>query len=210
VDGVPATLGMTADPGRQTITVDGRPLTLEVKEYWLLNKPAGVVSSVGDTHGRRTVVECVPTSARVFPVGRLDLGTTGLLLLTNDGDLAERLTHPRYGIEKEYRVRVEGRVGAAELSRLRQGIELEEGVTAEAQVEILTGTEEETELRLVLHQGWNRQVRRMLEATGHPVVTLHRSRLDGISDRGLRVGETRRLKDSELARLRSAVSLETE
>ena len=132
IDGVTAQLGASVDPETQLVAVDGRPVTAEVKEYWLLNKPAGVLSAATDARGRRTVVDCVPSRARVFPVGRLDLDSTGLLLLTNDGDLAGRLLHPRFHVEKEYQVRVRGVVGKEALEALRRGVLLEDGPTAPA------------------------------------------------------------------------------
>jgi 23S rRNA pseudouridine2605 synthase len=207
VDGVVATLGASADPETQVIAVDGRPIAAEVKEYWLLNKPAGVLSAVTDARGRRTVTDCVPTRARVFPVGRLDLDSTGLVLLTNDGDLAGRLLHPRFHIEKEYHVRVRGVVSKDAVDALRRGVVLEDGLTAPAAVETLEitrpdGGSPQTSLRIVVHEGRKRQVRRMLEAVGHRVVALHRTRFDGLTDEGLLPGQARKLSVEELERLR--------
>lgn len=201
VDGQVATIGTVVDPDRQSIAVDGRPITAEVKEYWLLNKPAGVVSTASDPQGRRTVVDCVPTGTRIFPVGRLDRDTTGLLVLTNDGDLTHRLLHPRFGVEKEYRAWVQGRLPEAALERLRRGVQLEDGPTAPARAEVVGRTDEETELVLVIHEGRKRQVRRMLDAVGHPVLHLHRCRVDGLTERGLAIGQARRLTPAEVARL---------
>lgn len=207
VDGVTAELGASADPDSQIISVDGRPITAEVKEYWLLNKPAGVLSAVTDARGRRTVTDCVPTRARVFPVGRLDLDSTGLVLITNDGDLAGRLLHPRFHVEKEYQVRVRGVVGKEALAALRRGVVLEDGPTAPAGVDMLeitrpAGGGPQTSLKIVVHEGRKRQIRRMLEAVGHRVVALHRTRFDGLTDAGLLPGQARRLSDAELERLR--------
>ena len=207
VDGVVAQLGASADPDTQVIAVDGRPIAAEAKEYWLLNKPAGVLSAVTDARGRRTVSDCVPTRARVFPVGRLDLDSTGLVLLTNDGDLAGRLLHPRFHVEKEYQVRVRGVVSKDAVEALRRGVVLEDGLTAPAAVEVLEitrpdGGGPQTSLRVVVHEGRKRQVRRMLEAVGHRVVALHRARFDGLTDAGLLPGQARRLSDDELERLR--------
>ena len=207
VDGVVAQLGASADPDTQVIAVDGRPIAAEAKEYWLLNKPAGVLSAVTDARGRRTVSDCVPTRARVFPVGRLDLDSTGLVLLTNDGDLAGRLLHPRFHVEKEYQVRVRGVVSKDAVEALRRGVVLEDGLTAPAAVEVLEitrpdGGSPQTSLRVVVHEGRKRQVRRMLEAVGHRVVALHRARFDGLTDAGLLPGQARRLSDDELERLR--------
>ena len=207
IDGVVAQLGASADPDTQVIAVDGRPIAAEAKEYWLLNKPAGVLSAVTDARGRRTVSDCVPTRARVFPVGRLDLDSTGLVLLTNDGDLAGRLLHPRFHVEKEYQVRVRGVVSKDAVEALRRGVVLEDGLTAPAAVEVLEitrpdGGSPQTSLRVVVHEGRKRQVRRMLEAVGHRVVALHRARFDGLTDAGLLPGQARRLSDDELERLR--------
>lgn len=212
VDGMVAHLGESADPDTQIIAVDGRPITAEAREYWLLNKPAGVLSAVTDARGRRTVVDCLPTRARVFPVGRLDLASTGLLLLTNDGDLAGRLLHPRFHVEKEYEVQVRGMVGKEALESLRRGVMLEDGVTAPATIQVLEivrppRSGPQTVLRIVLHEGRKRQVRRMLETVGHRVVALHRRRFDGLTDAGLLAGEARRLSAAELQRLRKEAGL---
>ncbi len=212
VDGVTAELGASADPDIQLIAVDGRPIAAEPKEYWLLNKPAGVLSAATDARGRRTVVECVPTRARVFPVGRLDLDSTGLLLLTNDGDLAGRLLHPRFHVEKEYEVRVRGVVGKEALQALRRGVMLEDGLTAPAVVRVLEIIHPprggpQTSLSIVLHEGRKRQVRRMLETVGHRVVALHRTRFDGLTSAGLLPGQARRLSEAELAKLRKQAGL---
>ena len=197
VDGEVATIGSSVEPESQKILVDGRPVASETKEYWLLNKPAGVLSASVDARGRPTVVDCVPAGGRVFPVGRLDLDSTGLLLLTNDGELAARLLHPRYHVEKEYLVVVRGVVGAEALRPLRGGMLLEDGLTAAAVVEVLktdraAGTTSTT-LRVTIHEGRKRQVKRMMEAVGHRVLTLHRSRFAGLADAALPLGHARPL-----------------
>jgi len=207
VDGRVAELGSSVDPERQTILVDGAPIHQEALEYWLLNKPKGVVSTAKDPQGRRTVVDCVPTTARLFPVGRLDADTTGVLLLTNDGGLAYRLLHPSFGVEKEYGVVVKGGVTEASARRLARGIELEEGMTAPAQVEVTSANPARSELRVRIHEGRNRQIRRMLESVGHPVVELHRARFGSLSDDGLAIGAARPLEVTEVVRLRSLVHL---
>lgn len=211
IDGVTAQLGASVDPETQLVAVDGRPATAEVKEYWLLNKPAGVLSAATDARGRRTVVDCVPSRARVFPVGRLDLESTGLLLLTNDGDLAGRLLHPRFHVEKEYQVRVRGVVGKEALEALRRGVTLEDGPTAPATVRVVEivrppRSGPQTSLTIVLHEGRKRQIRRMLETVGHRVVSLHRTRFDGLTDAGLLPGQARRLSAGELQKLRQHAS----
>jgi len=212
IDGAPAELGVSVDPETQSVAVDGRPVTQEKKEYWLLNKPVGVLSAAADDRGRRTVVDCVPSRVRVFPVGRLDLNSSGLMLLTNDGELAARLLHPRYHVEKEYIVTVRGIVAEAALGRLRRGIHLEDGETAPASVEVIgqarpgraagaAGSGTSTTLCITIHEGRKRQIRRMLEAAGHRVVSLHRRRFAGLSDAGLEPGEARHLSPAELEEL---------
>ena len=183
---------------RDRVQVDGRDVALQPLAYLLLHKPAGVVTTARDPQGRRTVVELVPSEPRVVPVGRLDAGTTGALLLTNDGPLAHRLAHPRYGVEKVYEASVEGDPGDAALRRLRDGVELEDGRTAPARARRLGPGRVE----LTIHEGRNRQVRRMLEAVGHPVVRLHRSTYAGLTLEGLEPGAWRELSAAEVAALR--------
>jgi 23S rRNA pseudouridine2605 synthase len=211
VNGQTATLGATADPDADVVTLDGRDVAPQRKEYWLLNKPAGVLSAVVDSRGRPTVVEHVPTEARVYPVGRLDLNSTGLLLLTNDGELAERLLHPRYHVEKEYLVKVPGAVKESSLRDLRKGVALEEGMTSPASVTLLhgpsVGNGHMTTLAVVIHEGRKRQVRRMLEAVGHRVVALHRARFALLTDKGMALGQARRLSAQEIGALRRLAGL---
>ena len=166
------------------------------------SSPAGVVSTASDTHGRTTVVSLVPPEPRVFPVGRLDRETEGLLLLTNDGALTHRLTHPSFGVAKEYLAQVEGEPSSGDLRRLREGVELDDGPTAPAKVAALAPGL----LRIVIHEGRNRQVRRMCEAIGHPVVRLVRTRIGPITDPNLAPGEYRRLRDEEVRRLAAATT----
>ncbi len=207
VDGRKAELGASIDPDSQAVLVDGRRVTRQKKEYWLLNKPPGILSAAFDARGRPTVVECVPARARVFPVGRLDLNSSGLLILTNDGELAAQLLHPRYEVEKEYLVTVRGVVDGSSLEQLRHGVVLDDGKTAPATVELVssgrsrTGSTSST-LRVVIHEGRKRQVRRMLETVGHRVIALHRSRFDGLCDAGLALGQVRPLSPAEVQGLR--------
>ncbi len=201
VNGTAARLGQRVDTESDRVEVDG--VSVSVREglvYYLLNKPRGVVTTAADTHGRPTVIELVPLEPRVFSVGRLDADSEGLLLLTNDGELTHRLTHPSFGVEKEYLVEVEGEPGPAALRRLRHGIELEDGVTAPARV----GQVGPNALRITIHQGRNRQVRRMCAAIGHPVVRLVRTRVGPIADRSLKPGEWRPLTMSEVRGLAAA------
>jgi pseudouridine synthase len=190
----------TAVGGRDVVEVDGARVRLQRLAYVLLHKPAGVVTTASDPHGRPTVVELVPREPRVVPVGRLDADTTGALLLTNDGALAHRLAHPRYGVEKVYEVHVDGDPAAEALRRLAGGVQLEDGPTAPARVRRLGPGR----LELTLHEGRNRQVRRMLEAVGHRVRGLHRPRYAGLDVRGLAPGQWRELTPAEVGRLRAA------
>jgi pseudouridine synthase len=185
---------------RDRVEVDGLLVGLQQLTYRLLYKPAGVVTTASDPQGRKTVVDLVPAEPRVVPVGRLDADTTGALLLTNDGELAHRLAHPRYGVEKVYEATVAGAPSDAALDLLANGVELDDGRTAPARVARLAPDR----IELTLHEGRNRQVRRMLDAVGHPVQQLHRSRYAGLGLDGLEPGAWRDLSDDELAGLRSA------
>jgi 23S rRNA pseudouridine2605 synthase len=183
------------------VSVDGRAVAPEPREVHALNKPAGVVSTAHDTHGRRTVVDLVRSPRRLYPVGRLDAESTGLILLTNDGELADLLTHPRYGVEKVYRARVQPpRLSPRALQALRDGVELDDGPTAPARVrQVGPGV-----LEIALREGRKRQVRRMCESVGHRVVELERVAFGPLGLRGLQPGRSRRLKDAEVERLRRA------
>jgi len=184
---------------RDRVELDGRRVQPQPLAYVLLNKPAGVVTTARDPRGRPTVVELVLYPGRVVPVGRLDADTTGALLLTNDGQLAHRLAHPRYGVEKVYEAEVEGEPSDATLERLRQGVELEDGPTAPAKARRLAPSTVE----LTLHEGRKHQVKRMLAAVGHPVTRLHRSCYAGLSVDGLEPGAWRELDREERARLQA-------
>src|SRR5438046_2479507 len=179
------------------VELDGRPLEPQALAYVLLHKPAGVVTTARDPQGRPTVVGLVDHPARVVPVGRLDADTTGALLLTNDGPLAHRLAHPRYGVEKVYEAEVEGEPADEALERLRSGVELEDGLTAPAGVRRIGPSKVE----LTLHEGRKHQVKRMLAAVGHPVTRLHRSRYAGLALEGLEPGAWRELEPAEVAGL---------
>lgn len=204
VNGEVAILGRRVDPDNDLVEVDGAPIGVRPGlVYYLLNKPAGVVTTSKDTHGRPTVVELVPDEPRVFAVGRLDADTEGLLLLTNDGDLANRIAHPSHGVDKEYLAEVEGGpVTPGQLRQLRDGIELDDGMTAPARV----SQPEPGLLRLTIHEGRNRQVRRMCEAVGHPVTRLVRTRVGPLIDRSLAPGAWRELSAVERRSLTEAVA----
>ena len=198
VNGRPGQLNTFVEAGDR-VELDGRPLSPQRLAYVLLHKPAGVVTTARDPHGRPTVVGLVRHESRVVPVGRLDADTTGALLLTNDGELAHRLAHPRYEVEKVYVAMVDGRPGRDALRRLAQGIELEDGRTAPAQVRLL----DPTTVELKLHEGRKHQVKRMFEAVGHPVTRLHRSRYAGLEVESLRPGVWRELEPAEVEALRA-------
>ncbi|GIV19120.1 MAG: pseudouridine synthase [Armatimonadota bacterium] len=204
-------LGAQVDPHTDIIEVDGKRVQLpEQHTYILLHKPAGVVTTRRDAHAARTVMDLLQgVTAAVFPVGRLDADTTGALLLTDDGELAYRLTHPRYGVPKTYLVEVRGEVGEEALRRLREGLPLEDGMTAPAQVQKVRYLAERktTLLRLTIHEGRKRQVKRMCQAVGHPVVRLHRERFGVLTLRNLPVGAWRHLTEEEVAVLCRAVGL---
>jgi 23S rRNA pseudouridine2605 synthase len=202
VNGVPGELN-TVVGVRDIVEVDGRRVDAQALVYVLLHKPAGVVTTASDPHGRPTVVGLVEHEARVVPIGRLDADTTGALLLTNDGRLAHRLAHPRYGVPKTYEAEVEGTPDAAVLARLREGVDLDDGRTAPAEARLL-GPER---VELVLHEGRKRQVKRMLDAVGHPVRRLHRVRYAGLGVDGLEPGEWRELSAGELRELRELAGL---
>ena len=184
---------------KDEVSLDGQPLAKQRLAYVLLHKPAGAVTTASDPQGRRTVVELVQHASRVVPVGRLDADTTGALLLTNDGPLAHRLAHPRYGVEKTYVAEVEGDPDEAALRRLRDGVELEDGRTAPARVARLGPGR----IELVLHEGRKHQVKRMCAAVGHPVLRLQRSAYAGLTLAGLEPGAWRELEPHEVERLRT-------
>jgi 23S rRNA pseudouridine2605 synthase len=203
VNGIPARLGQRILVDVDKIQVDGVPVGVRPGQvYYLLNKPVGMIATAEDPQGRPTVVAEVPAEPRVYPVGRLDMDSEGLLLLTNDGDLTHRLTHPSFGVDKEYLVEVQGTPGRLALRTLREGVELDDGVTAPAKV----SQPQPGVLRIVIHEGRNRQIRRMCEAVGHPVRRLVRTRIGPIVDRTLAPGQWRELTRDEVHALEVAIS----
>jgi len=207
VNGEVAVLGRRVDTLVDVIAVDGVPIGARPDlVYYLVNKPRGVISTAHDPQGRSTVVDMVPQSPRVFPVGRLDSETEGLLLLTNDGDLTHFLTHPSKGVEKEYLVQLRGnpRLAEGQLKKLREGVELDDGPTAPAKV----SQRSDMTLSITIHEGRNRQVRRMCEAVGHEVERLVRTRIGPINDSKLRPGAWRELSLAERKALIEAMSAE--
>ena len=199
VNGEPGQLNTFVGRGDR-VQVDGQEMTAQRLAHVLLHKPAGTVTTARDPQGRPTVVELVDLPERVVPVGRLDADTTGALLLTNDGPLAHRLAHPRYGVEKVYEAEVDGEPDERDLELLREGVELDDGLTAPAQARLLGPST----IELTLHEGRKHQVKRMCEAVGHAVRRLHRSRYAGLSLEGLEPGQWRELEPSEVTRLRAS------
>lgn len=193
------------------VAVDGKVLAIAKKYTLLMNKPVGVLTTLSDPQGRPTIKNYLPDyGVQLKPVGRLDMDTEGLLLITNDGDLALRITHPRYGLEKEYQAVVEGIPDERALDKLRRGVYIEGGKTAPAKVEtvFVETRRETTSLRITIHEGKKRQVRLMCEAVGHPVIRLSRLRIGPYHVRGLRPGECKLLSQVEVAKLKKIVGLE--
>lgn len=205
-------LGTKVDPGRDEIVVDGQPLakTTEAPVYIILNKPAGALSTASDDRGRKTVVDLVEVPERVYPVGRLDLHSEGLILLTNDGELAERITHPRYHVEKEYLVLVTGKPSDWRLDRWRKGeVEVDGRPAAPAQVERLKLEKDNVWLKIILTEGRKRQIREVAQQLGHPVLRLERVRLGPIKLGNIKPGRWRHLTQKEIQSLMRAVGLTT-
>jgi 23S rRNA pseudouridine2605 synthase len=204
VNGEPGQLN-TVVGSHDRVAVDGEEVARQRLRYVLLHKPAGVLTTAHDPQRRPTVVEFVPDEPRVVPVGRLDADTTGVLLLTNDGELAHRLAHPRYGVDKTYVAEVEGDPDEVALQRLREGVELDDGQTAPARAARVGAGRVE----LVLHEGRKHQVKRMLAAVGHPVTRLHRSGYAGLTLKGVEPGAWRELEPAEVEQLREASARES-
>lgn len=204
-------MGVSIDPDADAVTVDGKLLELPRAQVFLFNKPKGVVTTLSDPHGRKAVKDFFPSSVvGLKPVGRLDMSTEGLLILTNDGELASRLTHPSWGIEKEYVAQVRDLPDERDLDRLRKGIWIEGGKTSPAHAEVVGFDERKgtATVTLVLHEGRKHQVRLMLEAVGHPVVNLRRVRIGNLIVKGLVSGQVRKLGLKEVQSLRKAVGLD--
>ena len=210
VNGETASLGRSVEPEQDRVELDGKPVQKEQRRtVILLYKPRGVVSTSSDTEGRRTVQDYFrEIPERLYNVGRLDLNSEGLLLMTNDGALANRLTHPRYGVEKTYYAVCDGRLTASEAAKLTNGIELEDGMTAPARVDAVRTTQRgDTSFLITIHEGRNRQIRRMLEAVGHRTLRLKRERFGPLSLGTLAPGEWRKLSDEEIKKLENALGL---
>lgn len=193
---------------RNRVEVDGTEVAPEQAEYHLVHKPLGVVSTAHDPEGRPKVIELVESAARLYPVGRLDVDSTGLVLLTNDGELANRLMHPRYEVPRTYRSLVTGTPSKRALQALRAGVDLEDGATHPARVSVVKSTGRESLVEITIHEGKNRMVRRMLEAVGYPVRTLERVAFGPVELGRLRIGDSRRLRPYEVDALRRAAGLD--
>ena len=208
VNGEPAIPGVSVDSADDRVCLDGHPVEPDEKVYIVLHKPEGVVTSAEDTHRRRTVIDCVRGArGRVFPVGRLDMDVSGTLLLTNDGELAYRMTHPKYQVDKEYLAWVKGVMSRETAKKLSRGVELDDGPTAPADVTVIKTSAHSALVRLVIHEGRNRQVKRMCADVGHPVRSLRRVSVASIRVHGLIPGEWRYLDPGEITGLRQGIGL---
>lgn len=206
VDSLPAFV----DPEKDTITVMGRKIRAVQKVYFLLNKPKGVICTNSDPQGRKKAIDIVRTRERIFCVGRLDIESTGIIILTNDSELANRLTHPRFGLAKTYVVNVKGKLGGEQIEKLKKGVWLAEGKTGRAAIKILKRSHKESLVEVTIREGLNRQVRRMFAKMGLPVRSLTRTRIGKINARGLGVGKFRELNNSEIAYLKKVTGSETQ
>lgn len=207
VDGRVAVLGDRADADLVDLRVDGIPVPVAPDRItYLIYKPVGVVSTADDPHGRRTVVDLVPATRRVYPVGRLDADSEGLLLVSNDGTLTQAVTHPSFGVTKTYTVMVRGRVSESTVRRLRSGVELDDGPARPLAVKLLDRRADESLVEMVMGEGRNREIRRMMAAVGHDVMRLVRTAIGPLADRRLKPGEWRALATDEVARLYAAAS----
>lgn len=209
VNGKIATIGMKADPEKDYIKLDGKLLTKPPqKVYLMMNKPKGVVTSLSDPEGRPTIKDFLKgIKYRVYPVGRLDYNSEGLVLLTNDGELAHALMHPKNKIAKTYQVKVKGYIDEIQILKLSKGIKLEDGITQPAEIKKIKDTENNSWLEVTLYEGKKRQIRRMFEAVGHPVLKLKRFKIDGIHLGDLKTGQIRYLTHQEIQQLKRSVNL---
>lgn len=201
-NGEVAVLGDRVDPERDLLTLDGAPVPVaEHLETHLVYKPVGVISTADDPQGRETVVDLIASEQRLYPVGRLDADSEGLILVSNDGELTNRVTHPRYGITKKYLAQVAGRPSRGDLKRLTEGVELDDGVARAVSARLIDSQQDVALVELVMMEGRNREVRRMFEALGYEVTRLVRTAIGSVTDPGLKAGESRRLTAGEIQRL---------
>lgn len=200
--------GFVVNPQKDRIEVDNKVVRLPQRQvYILLNKPGGVITTADDPRGRRTVLDLVPVRERIFPVGRLDLDTEGVLLLTNDGYLTHRLAHPKFEIEKVYQTRVKGQMDQNAVSKLRSGVFIGPGVRVNGEVQIIKKERDQTLIEIRIHEGKKRQIKRMMKAVGHPVIHLRRTCFAGLTAQGLAKGDWRELKEKEIRSLYRAAGL---
>lgn len=202
VDSLPA----FADPEKDIITVDGRKIYAARKVYLLLNKPKGVICTNSDPQGRKKAIDIIQSRERIFCVGRLDIDSTGIIILTNDNELANRLTHPRYGLAKTYIVDIKGEIGGEQIEKLKRGVWLAEGKTGRAAIKILKRSRKESLVEVTIREGLNREIRRMFAKMGLPVRTLTRTRIGKINARGLGIGKFRALTTAEIEYLKKATN----
>lgn len=202
LNGKPVVLGDRVDPDEDILTVDGVPVPVsEDIETYLVNKPVGVISSASDTHGRQTVVDLVGSSKRLYPVGRLDADSEGLILVSNDGELTNRVTHPSFGVTKRYLAEVEGEISKSAMRALTEGVDLDDGPARAVSVRLIDSGRGRSMIEIVMTEGRNREVRRMLESVGYPVTRLVRTAIGSLSDSSLRPGEYRRVTAADVQRL---------
>jgi 23S rRNA pseudouridine2605 synthase len=202
LNGRPVVLGDRVDPSSDVLTLDGAPIPVsEELETHLLNKPAGVISTASDPQGRKTVIDLIDSDKRLYPVGRLDADSEGLILVSNDGELTNRITHPSFGVTKRYLAEVEGTMTKATVRQLTVGVELEDGPARAESANLVESRAERSLVELVLVEGRNREVRRMLEAVGHPVTRLVRAAIGGLTDSDLKPGASRRLTATDIQRI---------
>lgn len=197
--------GFRIDPNNDDIRLNGEKIKPPQMVYYLLNKPKGIVSTTADEYGRKNVISLIPTRERIYPVGRLDKDTTGLIILTNDGEFTNFLIHPKYHVDKVYRLRVEGTIHQSQLHALRRGVLLDDGITYPAIVTVLKTSNTITLLEMTIHEGRNRQIRRMCETVGIKLLELQRIKFGSLALGNLREGQFRRLTESEISSLKKAV-----
>lgn len=202
VNGEPVVLGDRVDPSRDLLTLDGNPVPVsEDLETYLLNKPVGVISTAADPQGRNTVVDLIDTDKRIYPVGRLDADSEGLILVSNDGELTNRVTHPSFGVTKEYLAEVEGEVGDGTINQLSRGVSLDDGPARAERASLVERQPGRSLVQLLMVEGRNREIRRMFDVVGHPVTRLVRTAIGGLSDKVLKPGESRRLSASDIQQI---------
>lgn len=194
--------GVRIDPAKDDIRINGKKLEEPKKVYFLLNKPKGIISTTADEYGRKNVTSLVPKVGKIFPVGRLDKDTTGLILLTNDGELTNMLTHPSYHVYKVYRLTIEGQVHKTQLRALQNGVLLDDGITAPAKVKLIHAKDNTTFIEMTIHEGRNRQIRRMCETVGIKLTALKRIKFGPLEGKGLEEGKYRELTKNEITLLK--------